>query len=171
MYLLDIAAPFIPSLSIPVVIRNALHVRSLEKLRYLLTISSFEDKNSKHPCTRPLRPEIESGSVEAVKMLLQAGADPREGTECDKYHPADSLQEAASRGYLSMVDMLLDYGADDSTIREKIEKIDLLTSGKLFHELKSGLLEVEKCCSEIQGDQICSLDFHLSSVGKMLVNF
>jgi ankyrin repeat protein len=78
---------------------------------YLETVSHLLDKgaavngDSKNPARNPLRGATLKGHTEIVKLLLRRGARPRLGW-------GDTLACAAKWGYLDIVRILLDHGAD-----------------------------------------------------------
>lgn len=86
--------------------------RSLATIKKLLKSPVNLDHCDYKSKMSPLMHAAVSGNVDAMRVLLDAGADP------DRSHPPETnspLLLAALHGYAECVDMLLDYGADPAT--------------------------------------------------------
>lgn len=108
----------------------------------LLDLDTSPNGDYRREHENPLREASRGGHQETVKLLLESDADPKLGPS------RDSIACAASAGYMEIVQMLLDHGAnvndvkrpfrdqDDKDERSPIVSAVLLEHTALFHLLR-----------------------------------
>lgn len=82
----------------------------LEILEILLGAGALINPSTEHKRHAALHAAVENADVEMTTMLLRKGAYPNLDPSASTYRTL--LQEAAHRGHVELIQLLLDYGAD-----------------------------------------------------------